>query len=124
MLFSPAVGNVNATIPMPLISTETHKTERSETPKIIKDLIQCESGGKNIKIVDTNGYYSYGILQYQLATFRKYGEKYGLIEKGLTNKELRILIMDKNLQIRLTEKILEEPNGWTHWLNCWNKIQN
>lgn len=112
------------TVEMPPIPIEMHKTEHSEIPKIIKDLIQCESGGKNNKIVDINGYYSYGILRFQLATFREYGEKYGLIEKGLTNERLRILIMDKDLQIKLTEKILKEPGGWKHWRNCWNKIKN
>ena len=35
----------------------------------IDRLIDCESDGRNVKIIDTNGYYSYGILQYQSSTW-------------------------------------------------------
>lgn len=45
----------------------------------LESLIQCESGWKNVKIIDTNGYYSYGILQFQKSTWDELSEKSGIV---------------------------------------------
>lgn len=34
--------------------------------------IACESQGKDVKVVDDNGFYSYGILQYQSSTWNQF----------------------------------------------------
>lgn len=88
----------------------------------LEPLIQCESGGQaTIKVVDSNGYFSYGILQYQLSTFKKYGEKYGFFGE-LSNDEARQLIFRADLQRAIATKMLQEEGGWRHWKNC--SIQN
>jgi len=46
--------------------------------KLISKLVKCESSGRNIKIVDSNGYYSYGILQYQKGTWDWFSKKSGI----------------------------------------------
>lgn len=76
----------------------------SETANRIFALAKCESGGNiNAKVLDTNGKYSYGLLQFQKATFQK------LCQGELTNP------ID---QIDCAVEILKEPQGWRHWYNC------
>ena len=42
--------------------------------EVIEQLIKCESQGRNVKIIDANGFYSYGILQYQSSTWNAWSE--------------------------------------------------
>ena len=49
-----------------------------EHADIITKLIRCESQGKNVKILDTNGYYSYGILQFQSSTWNGWSKASGI----------------------------------------------
>ena len=52
-------------------------------------LSACESGGDpNMKIVDSNDYWSRGILQFQYPTFRKFGIQYGFITSTTTYDEI------------------------------------
>jgi hypothetical protein len=44
----------------------------------INALIQCESQGKNVKVLDSNGFYSYGILQYQSSTWNAWSVESGI----------------------------------------------
>jgi len=83
----------------------------------------CESNNReDVVIIDTNGYRSYGKFQFQLATFRAFAEKYELITKGLTNDELRPLLLDGELQSNLVYEMLEnEPESISAWRNCANK---
>lgn len=46
---------------------------------VIQKLIDCESGGKSVRIVDSNGYYSYGILQFQKSTWDDFSSKSGIV---------------------------------------------
>jgi hypothetical protein len=39
-----------------------------QAQKVIPYLIACESRDKSVKIIDSNGFYSYGILQMQSST--------------------------------------------------------
>ena len=49
-------------------------------PQYLWDLIECESSGRSdIKILDSNGYYSYGLLQWQENSFWYYNEKYKIL---------------------------------------------
>ena len=41
----------------------------------VRRLIECESGWKNVKIVDTNGEYSAGILQFQYKTWESFSKE-------------------------------------------------
>lgn len=83
-------------------------------------LEQCENKNGVYRVLDVNGYYSYGALMFQLETFKRYGEKYGLISPGKTNEELRELTKNRFLQFQIANKILEDGEWW-HWTNCWKK---
>lgn len=56
---------------------------KAESPyrhtEIIEQLIQCESRGRNVKNVDVNGYYSYGVLQFQSSTWNGWSATSGII---------------------------------------------
>lgn len=45
----------------------------------VQRLIDCESGGRSVRIVDSNGYYSYGILQFQKSTWDEFSKQSGLV---------------------------------------------
>lgn len=51
---------------------------RSKHPKTIEKLVECESGGVPIKRIDSNGLYSYGILQYQSSTWNGWKKQSGI----------------------------------------------
>jgi hypothetical protein len=73
-----------------------------------------ESAGKhNIKVLDVNGKYSYGCLQFQEGTFRNYALKYGFISRS-TPTESRIY--DCDLQKKLAKLMLAENySNWRAW---------
>lgn len=69
--------------------------------------MEKESGGKKLLVVlDTNKKYSYGCLQYQMATWNHYSKKYGIDAE----------IMDCDAQIEVTRNIIKyEKDGWRNW---------
>lgn len=74
----------------------------------------------NYKRIDTNGYYSYACMQFQMHTFLHF---YNLknntnleLYKNISLEEARNLISDCELQKDLaTWMIKDNPNRWTHW---------
>lgn len=50
----------------------------SKHPSIIRKLVVCESQFTNIKRIDSNNFYSYGILQYQKQTWDEWSKKSGI----------------------------------------------
>lgn len=74
----------------------------------IDHLATCESGNNpTIKILDTNNFYSYGYVQFQMATW-------------LANGGVKADIYNKDAQKKVAMKMLDA--GGTHnWYNC-NKI--
>ena len=105
---------------------QTEPIVEVKSPEILAKMDKlsfCESGNReDVVIIDTNGYRSYGKFQFQLATFRAFAEKYELITKGLTNDELRPLLLDGELQSNLVYEMLEnEPESISAWRNCANK---
>lgn len=90
---------------------------------MLKKLGMCESSNRpNIKPhLDVDGQYVYGKYQYKIATFRRHAEKYGLIAKGLTNKQIIEQLYIEDNQDKLTTLILND-GGWRNWYNCWRKI--
>lgn len=84
----------------------------------VEKLIECESGGKNVVILDTNGLHSYGILQFQKATFISYMKRYALAPRA-EQKELENFLQDSEIQRELAYRMLEEdPKNVRHWYNC------
>lgn len=80
-------------------------TYDSTTANLIYSLAKCESGRRpNIKVLDINDRYSFGLLQFQRATFNE-----------LCNGD----IMNPIHQIDCAIKILNTENrGWYRWCNC------
>lgn len=66
-----------------------------------------ESRGHDMLVIlDTNNRYSYGCLQFQMATWLMYSKKYKVEGE----------MMDCNKQIELTKYIIRnEPDGWRNW---------
>lgn len=50
------------------VFTQKQPLVAADARKVIPYLIACESRDQNVKIVDSNGFYSYGILQMQSST--------------------------------------------------------
>lgn len=66
-----------------------------------------ESRGHDMTVVlDTNNKYSYGCLQYQMATWNYYSKKYNVDAE----------IMDCDAQKEVTRNIIKyEKDGWRNW---------
>ena len=73
----------------------------------IENIRTEESGGHDMLVIlDTNNKYSYGCLQYQMATWNYYSKKYGVDAE----------IMDCEAQKEVTRNIIKhEKNGWRNW---------
>lgn len=85
---------------------------------LIDKLAMCESGGRtDIKILDSNNLYSYGVLQFQEDTFIRYTKKYNLLPEA-EESEYMNFIYDEDYQKRLANEILKEPKGIYNWFNC------
>lgn len=93
-------------------STQSEEPKADKLDLWLNKLAQAESTGReNIKILDVNGRYSYGCLQFQMRTFLSYAERYDI---EVTTDD----IYDCNLQKRLAkEMILENHSNWRHWFN-------
>ncbi len=77
-------------------------------------LADKESHGEDhIKILDVNGHYSYGCLQFQEWTFKNYGKKYGIL-KNTADWENQIY--DCNLQKQIAKRMIEDDYIlWQSW---------
>lgn len=90
--------------------------EATSTPQEIwiDKLAWCESrGDDNAAIIDTNGYWSRGRFQFQLATWLAYGKKYGATREN---------IFDGELQEKVVREMLDN-GGWRHWYNCGKAVR-
>lgn len=75
----------------------------------IEKLINCESGwNEKIKVLDTDGYYSYGLGQFHMVTWLKYGKAFGATKEN---------IYDGELQQKVIRKMLDD-GGANHWYVC------
>ena len=109
-------------VPNPSTPTSTEDgLGASSTPldALLDKLSYCESRNRpEIKIVDTNGYYSYGMFQCQLATWNYYIEKYDLLPEAEIY-EYKNLIQDGDFQRHVAKTILtNEPMAWKNWWTC------
>lgn len=76
----------------------------------LNKLINKESSGKaHIKILDVNGRYSYGCLQFQMATFLSYAGRYGI---KVTPEDIYSCDLQKKIAKSM---ILESNSNWRHW---------
>lgn len=106
----------------PKIGAQNLNRVVADLPIGMRELVRCESlGNPRIVVLDTNNQYSFGLFQFQEATFRKYGERYGLISNDLSRKQLLSLILNPYLQIKIATRMLED-GLWFNWYNCAKKI--
>ena len=77
----------------------------------------CESTaiGTKVNKVDKDGTPSYYWYQFKPETFRAYGEKYELITKGKSILEIKELMKDYVLTIKIMVRMVQDPDvQWTH----------
>lgn len=99
-LFSILVRPVKAQAPLLAPDQQLEAT--------INRLIQCESGGKNVVVLDTNGKYSYGILQYQLATWNWFSSLSGINGEPMNQEDA----------VKMARWAIK--NGFGPQWSCWN----
>jgi hypothetical protein len=77
-----------------------------------------ESGNRqHIKVMDTNGKYSYGCLQFQEQTIRSYVQRYDLGGNWEKTEYLNIAY-DCQASKEVARKMIEEDYAnWKHWYN-------
>lgn len=69
----------------------------------------CESGLRDhIKVLDSNDKYSYGRLQFQMATWLSYGKAFGATKEN---------IYDGNLQDQVARAMLDKGLSY-NWKTC------
>ncbi len=82
------------------------------------DNSQCESQQRpDITVLDTNNKFSYGLLQFQLATFMKFGKIYEVLPNEFTNKESLLLIHNPSVQKAIARAMLDDGLQ-DNWRNC------
>lgn len=105
------------TAPSPVLSPLipiAHAEENKQTLWIEK-LIACESmGSTTIRVLDTNGKYSYGLFQFQLSTWLSYGKEFGATKENIYNGELQ----------RRVAKSMLDAGGWRHWYHCSRRVSS
>ena len=91
----------------------------------IEKLNKCENHGDWVcrKILDINNKYSYGGLQFQLATFWGMGKKYSVLPQTMTMEEAREYICDRDLQTIIATYMIKNGEGKRAWYNCWLKMK-
>jgi len=102
-----------------LVYPPTPEVNASSTPisgdlsTLLDRLAWCESRNTDsVKVVDTNGYYSYGRYQYQLHTWNYYIDKYDLLPHA-EEHEYKNFIFDGDFQREVTQTILENEGDLT-----------
>ena len=115
-----AIPATNAINPKPIVHEEV--AQKTVLNPKIGLLALCESSN-NPKAVNLNdaGSPSYGLYQYKKGTWISYMKKYNLAPHA-EDAELMNFIYDREMQTLLTQKILEEKNGWKHWYDCSRRV--
>jgi len=96
--------------------------EGFEDVYLLKQLAYHESKYlEHDKILDINGYYSYGLLHFQLYTFLEQAKIYKVIPENTDLEQGRILIMNPELQLRTICR-MDRKTIRQKWYHSWNKI--
>src|SRR3990167_10233711 len=91
--------------------------------KKIDKLALCESGNRaDIKVLDTNNKYSFGVFQFQLETFWGFGVQYGILPEGIELAEAENLIYDPEIQRDIALEMVKRGLLEDHWKVCARKI--
>lgn len=115
----PAVSSstdLSASIAGAPTSTVTSTVVTTNLDLWLNKLAFAESNNRaNIKVLDVNGRYSYGCLQFQMATFKSYADRYDLADPA-TVTDWEALIYDCSFQKQVAKRMIQEkPGNWRHW---------
>ena len=118
--FSQSTSQIQMKAVAPLPPKERFKSQMISKTTLdawLDTLVEKEShGNAKIRIMDVNGRYSYGCLQFQMATFKNYIARYDL--ESEVDGDWNSAIYDCGLQRRLAKlMLLENRNNWRHWFN-------
>src|SRR3990167_5897596 len=82
-------------------------SNRLDTAQVVQRLIYCESGGQNVAKLDSNGKYSYGVLQIQWSTWNQWSK-----DSGITGEP-----MNKTNAVKMAKWAIEngQIKHWTEW---------
>ena len=91
----------------------------------LNSLAFCESSNRtDVVVVDHNGFYSRGCLQFQHSTFVQYTRKYGLLPY-VEDEELKMWALDCEYSKYLASLMIQEnEKNWYHWENCASRSLN
>ena len=105
-----------------VIAQEVQKPYMSHIQEVwLHTLEFCESRGmENLKFLDSNDRYSYGILQFQMESFLREGKKYNILDKNITKEEAQKEIYNVGLQEQIANQMLLN-GGESNWFNCYSK---
>lgn len=78
---------------------------------------ECRDCPLGYKRIDDNGKFSYGCLQFQMPTFKRYSTKYyPEAVKNIEEADWENRIYDCEIQKNLTYKMIEDDwYNWNHW---------
>ncbi len=109
-------STVMGTIPNTASTTASSTLVYTNLDAWLEDLAMKESHNQErIKVLDVNGRYSYGCLQFQMATFKSYSTRYGLVDPN-TVVSWEELLYNCSLQKKIAKHmILENNSNWRHW---------
>lgn len=116
--YAPQISPIQGDTPDSAVSAY-YVTKDPYIREIVDFLATCESGNRsNIRILDTNNKYSYGLLQFQAETFMGYGFGYKLLPQAERGEYMN-LIYDGEFQKSVAYKMLEEDiHNVRHWTIC------
>lgn len=78
----------------------------------IDKLHECENINNVPRILDTNGYYSYGAYMFQMKTWLSYGKEFGATRENISSS---------TLQRKVVRSMLDD-GGQGHWYHCSKKL--
>lgn len=71
---------------------------------------------EKIKVLDWNGRYSYGCLQFQMGTFKAYMTQYGIVPATTPQVTWDAMIYDCKVQKSLAKLMIQDNYlNWKHW---------
>lgn len=80
----------------------------------VSALVNCESeGSTTVKVLDTDGYYSYGLGQFHMKTWLTYGKNFGATKEN---------IYDGILQKKVIKSMLDDGLE-NQWWTCSRKVR-
>lgn len=110
IIFLIIIGNF-LLVRMPVEAKKTEPILNHRLEVWITALEWCESAGipEAINPRDRDGTPSYYSFQWKPSTFRQYGERYGLFEKGLSEQQIEALMKNYEMSREIVRRMVDDP---------------